>query len=305
MDLSVMVPTLNGRDRLSATLDALTEHAPTAEVVVVNGPSADGTTGMVRDRTDVDRLIEVSDRERTVARNAGIEAVTGEVIAFVGDDQRITETWVRAIEDAMSAGADAVTGPSRRPVRGGTTSESPDRRTVAGREVTYFRGDNVAFDAGTLRRLNGFDEYLADDGARDAADRLAGLGGTVTWRSDAATLQTVSAADGGRAPEEWAETYRSLAYRLVKNYGPRPTVFLRIFRQAIGDGASAAVDVLRGAGAPSTWAGNGRSVAVGSLQGITAGIKARTADGSQSRNPHGLTERSDRAVSVYEPGDGA
>ena len=55
MQLSVVVPTLNARDRLAATLDGLASHAPDAEVVVVNGPSADGTTGMVRDRADVGR----------------------------------------------------------------------------------------------------------------------------------------------------------------------------------------------------------------------------------------------------------
>ncbi|ERH11958.1 MAG: hypothetical protein J07HB67_00969, partial [halophilic archaeon J07HB67] len=38
MELSVVVPTLNGRDRLATALDALTAAAPTAEVIVVNGP---------------------------------------------------------------------------------------------------------------------------------------------------------------------------------------------------------------------------------------------------------------------------
>lgn len=76
MDLSVVVPTLNGRDRLAACLDALAAHAPEAEVIVANGPSADGTTGMVRDRDDVDVLVEISDRTVNVARNAGIEVAT-------------------------------------------------------------------------------------------------------------------------------------------------------------------------------------------------------------------------------------
>ena len=84
MDLSVVVPTLNGRDRLATSLDSLATHAPDAEVVVVNGPSADGTTGMVRDRDDVDVLVELSARTLNVARNAGIQAATGDAVAFLG-----------------------------------------------------------------------------------------------------------------------------------------------------------------------------------------------------------------------------
>ncbi|MFB6196694.1 MAG: glycosyltransferase family 2 protein [Halobacteriaceae archaeon] len=41
MDLSVVVPTLNSRDRLVECLNALGERAPDAEVIVVNGPSTE------------------------------------------------------------------------------------------------------------------------------------------------------------------------------------------------------------------------------------------------------------------------
>jgi len=62
MALSVVVPTLNGREELVGCLDALAEQVPDAEIIVVNGPSADGTTGMVRDRSDVEVLAAWDDR---------------------------------------------------------------------------------------------------------------------------------------------------------------------------------------------------------------------------------------------------
>ena len=71
MQLSVVVPTLNARRRLVACLDALAAAAPGSEVVVVNGPSADSTTGTVRERDDVDVLVEVADRNVNVMRKAG------------------------------------------------------------------------------------------------------------------------------------------------------------------------------------------------------------------------------------------
>ncbi|MFW5917273.1 MAG: glycosyltransferase, partial [Halorubrum sp.] len=110
MDLSVVVPTLNGRDRLAACLDALAAHAPDAEVIVANGPSADGTTGMVRDRDDVDVLVEISDRSVNVARNAGIEVASGDVIALVDYDNRIGASWLDGVRSGLDD-ADVVTGP--------------------------------------------------------------------------------------------------------------------------------------------------------------------------------------------------
>ena len=102
MNLSVVVPTLNGRGRLAACLDALAAAAPDAEVIVVNGPSADGTTGMVRERGDVDVLVEISDRTVGVARNAGLAVATGEAVAFVDYDNRVESGW----REAVAAGLD-------------------------------------------------------------------------------------------------------------------------------------------------------------------------------------------------------
>src|SRR6056297_738215 len=103
MDLSVVVPTLNGRDRLAACLDALAADAPDAEVVVVNGPSSDGTTGMVRDRDDVDVLVEISERNLNVARNAGVQAAGGDVVAFLRYDLAVEDGWAEAILESVEA----------------------------------------------------------------------------------------------------------------------------------------------------------------------------------------------------------
>jgi len=46
---------------------------------------------MVRDRDDVDVLVEISDRTVNVARNAGIEVATGDIVALVDYDNRIGE----------------------------------------------------------------------------------------------------------------------------------------------------------------------------------------------------------------------
>ena len=333
MDLSVVVPTLNGRDRLGACLDALATHAPEAEVIVANGPSADGTTGMVRDRDDVDVLVEISDRTVNVARNAGIEVATGDAVALVDYDNRIGEGWPGAVRAGL-ADAAAVTGPvtpaepSRRPEAGGDGERvddgdgsgdvigaesgdeaadeppaGPERRTIAGRDVTYFAGGNVAFRRETLRDIDGFDEYLRTGGARDAAHRLARMDHEIAWREDLGVtkeLPSPTAADGGRSAREWGWKYRALAYRLLKNYGVRPTVVARVGSHAATDAIGAAGDVVRGESTPSRWAANGRDVLVGLAGGSSDGLVARGRDRSPARNPNGISERADRAVAKYD-----
>ena len=308
MDLTVVVPTLNGRDRLAACLDALATHAPDAEVVVANGPSADGTTGMVRDRDDVDVLVEIADRTVNVARNAGIEVATGDAVALVDYDNRIGESWRDAVVEGLDA-ADVVTGPvrpaePRSPDESETESEErPERQTIAGRDVTYFQGGNVVFRREILRDLDGFDEYLHTGGARDAAHRLARMDHDVEWRADCSVtgeLPVPTAADGGRTAKEWGWKYRALAYRLFKNYGVRPTAVARAGSHAVRDAAGAARDVVRGESTPSRWFATGRDVIVGLVGGSSDGLVARSRDRSPARNPNGISKRADRAVAKYD-----
>ena len=305
MKLSVVVPTLNSRDQLAACLDALSAADPT-ECIVVNGPSADGTSGMCRERDDVDVLVEIDARNVNVARNAGIQHARGEAVAFVSHDLTVDAGWTDAVERGL-ADAAATTGPVHAPDE--PVPDGPEARTIGGRAVTYLDGGNAAFSRNVLTELDGFDESLDVGGARDIAHRLAAIEESVHWepsmtatrRSDTAVQPSVLA-DGGDGPN-WQWRYHSLTYRLVKNYGIRPTVAYRVTRHAVADGAGAARDVLGGEGTPSRWAGNGRDVFTGTLGGLASGFRARLGDRTPRRNPNGLSTRADRAVTVHDRRD--
>jgi glycosyltransferase involved in cell wall biosynthesis len=300
MDVSVVVPTLNGRDRLADALDSLAAHAPGVEVVVVNGPSADGTTGMVRAREDVDVLVEVSTRTLNVARNAGVEAATGDVVAFLGHDLVVEAGWLDAVRETFrSTDADAVAGPSRRRLRAGVTAVEREHSTIADGEVVFFDGGNVAVGAAALRAVDGFDEYLETGGARDLAHRLVGTAHRIEWVEEMAVTHEYEA-DGGRADRDWGWKYRALAYRLVKNYGLRPRVATTTLREAGADAVATLRDVVGGEGRPTAWLGNGRDVVTGAVTGASDALVARGRDRSSARNPHGLSARDDRAVAVYD-----
>ena len=297
MTLSVVVSTLNDRERLLPCLDTLDRCLPaSAEVVVVNGPSSDGTTGAVREREDVDVLVEISDRSESVSRNAGLDVATGDAVAFVAGEYLVDPTWYDAVDVALKAGADVVTGPvgSR-----DASAEATKSRRIAGRSITPFAGDNVAFDRTVIEALDGFDERLETESAKDSAHRLAGLGFGVTWSAEMSVRPEVGT-DGGSTDPDWGAQYRSLSYRLAKNYGPRPWVLARAVGSAVVDGVDSARGLITGRTTPTGWFGNGTDVAVNLAGGLADGLRARYRDRTARRNPHGLSSRHDRAVQVYD-----
>ncbi|WP_330631139.1 glycosyltransferase [Halocatena halophila] len=326
MELSVVVPTLNGREHLVHCLDALSLHAPAAEIIVVNGPSVDGTTGMVRRRDDVDVLVEIGDRNVNVARNAGLDRATGTVVAFVDYWVCIEPSWVTAIEQTLDRPgiahresghgrpvAGAITGPIHHPHRH-EQRQHADRRTIDGQSVTYFDGGNVAFRRKALAALDGFDEYLVTGGARDCAHRLARLGYTVAYDHRLCVTHQRSTPHSAKTTEslgfrpqdpkatsgerDWNWRYRSLTYRLVKNYGP--SSLWRVGRHAVGDGVDATLAIARGTRRPSDWVDSSKSMINGTATGLRDGMLARLRDRTPRRNHNGRSKRADRAVAVYD-----
>lgn len=297
MELSVVVPTLNAREELADCLDALAEHASSAEVIVVNGPSADGTTGMVQERSDVDVLVELADRKINVARNAGIDWSTGAYVAFVNHTLEVGEQWAISVKRGLSGNA-VVTGPTRSQIAGNAL-EASEERAIGGRTVAYFNPGNVAFTREPLDELDGFDESLSVGGARDFAHRLAASEYGVCWDDQMAVTEAVGA-DGGEPETDWGWKYRSLSYRLIKNYGFRPTVVRRILSHAGTDAYQHLKAVAKGNERPSRWLGTGRDVVAGIVGGIWGGLGARRRDRTKRRNPNGRSSRADRAVTVYD-----
>lgn len=294
MELSVVVPTLNAREQLSESLDALAAHAPEAEIIVVNGPSADGTTGLVREREDVDVLIELADRTVNATRNAGIDRATGDAIAIVDHSVAVREGWAGAVRDGL-ASADAATGPTA----GRELPSEPERRSIAGREITYFTPGNVAFRRELLDALDGYDEALAVGGSRDLAHRMAANEFELTWTESMRARRTVGT-DGGDVTTDWGPKYRSLAYRLVKNYGVRPTVVWRLLSHAGRDAVDGLGAVSRGDKPVSWWFHTEWTVLASLVGGTGSGLRARVSDRSPQRNPHGRSSRSDPSVTVYD-----
>lgn len=299
MDLSVVIPTLNGRAELPATLGAIAETLPEAEVIVANGPSADGTSGFVCEHDAVDTLLELSDRNPNVARNAGLAAASGDAIAFLGQGTQIESTWADAVETALAAGADAVTGPIHRELGEDVTTESLEESQVGSRTVRFFDGGNVVFARSAIEALDGFDEHLQIGAARDVAHRFAGQRRTLRWEPGAAVLRSTpktTPQDDSERTRRLLE-YRSQGYRVAKNYGLGFYPALRLLSSLLHGGVSEAKAVIRGNAKPSAWLGMGWDATKQVGRGVKEGLAARVTDRSPRRNPHGLSSRRNRPVS--------
>jgi glycosyltransferase involved in cell wall biosynthesis len=89
--ISCIVPTRNRAELLPRTLDSVLEQTyPNLEVIVVDGASTDGTDAVLDEYeadSEVVTTIRKDEREGvSAARNEGIEAASGEYVAFLDDD---------------------------------------------------------------------------------------------------------------------------------------------------------------------------------------------------------------------------
>ena len=86
--IAAIVPTHNGRAFIARALDsALAQSAPADEVVVVDDASTDGTADLVAERYPGIRLVRLPGNVGSgAARNAGVAASTGDLIAFLDHD---------------------------------------------------------------------------------------------------------------------------------------------------------------------------------------------------------------------------
>jgi rSAM/selenodomain-associated transferase 2 len=101
--LSIIVPALDEAANLDRLIPELATGCPGAEIVVVDGGSADGTASLVRRHAMV-RWLE-SERGRARQMNAGARASRGDVLLFLHADSALPDGAAAAIARALASPA--------------------------------------------------------------------------------------------------------------------------------------------------------------------------------------------------------
>ncbi len=107
LDLSVVIPARNAAETIGSALDSLARQrfAGTWEVVVVDNGSTDGTAAVARSfagRLPSIRIVEASERSGIpYARNRGVEAARGRLVAYCDADDEVSEGWLAGIAEGL------------------------------------------------------------------------------------------------------------------------------------------------------------------------------------------------------------
>ncbi len=176
---SVVVCTHNGARTLRDCLDGLLElQYPDFEVIVVDDGSTDQSAAIAREYPF--RLIQTENRGLSSARNTGMEAATGEIVAYTDDDARPDPQWLTYLAATFIKTAHAgVGGPNIAPPGGGSIADcvanapgGPVHVLLSDTVAEHIPGCNMAFRKECLQAIEGFDPRF----------RAAGDDVDVCWR---------------------------------------------------------------------------------------------------------------------------
>ncbi len=164
--VSVVVASYNGDRTLKACLDSLERlHYPDYEIILVDDGSIDTTPQIAFMHPGVRYFRHEKNLGLSAARNTGIAAATGEVIAFTDSDCRADEDWLYyLIGDLLDGGFIGVGGPNLLPPEDSVVAAAvmvspggPAHVMLTDRQAEHVPGCNMAFYKWGLAEVGGFD----------------------------------------------------------------------------------------------------------------------------------------------------
>ena len=210
--VTVVVPVRNERRHLPAQLRALAAqtYAGPWEVVVVDDGSTDGSGDVARSfagKLPGLRVVPTARRGLNHARNTGVDAAAGDVVAFCDGDDVALPGWLAALIAEVEKGeADVVGGELDLESLNGPVQRSWRRKQgwtskrVTGELLEYVPGGNIAMRTALARELR-WDESFT----------FGGSDSEFSWRAQLLGLRIGHAADAVvcvRYPETVGELAR-------------------------------------------------------------------------------------------------
>ena len=188
--VSVVICAYNAEATMAACLDSLRAlRYPATEVVVVDDGSTD-RTGAIADRYEGFHVIHQENKGLSAARNVGMAASTGEIVAYTDSDCVVDPDWLHyLVATFLSSGLPAVGGPNLPPPEDSFVAScvaaspgGPLEVLLDDEEAEHIPGCNMAFRREALEEIGGFDPvYRAAGDDVDVCWRLQKLGYRIGW----------------------------------------------------------------------------------------------------------------------------
>jgi GT2 family glycosyltransferase len=191
--VSVVVCTYNGARTLEQCLRSLQAlDYPDYEIVVVDDGSTDNTRAILARFPEV-RVIHQLNRGLSAARNVGLHAATGSLVAYTDDDCFADPDWLaHLVHQFLRTDAAAVGGPNLTPEDGwlaacvAAAPGQPVHVLESEQVAEHIPGCNMAFRRGALLAVNGFDpRYRKAGDDVDICWRLQQAGYWITFAPSA------------------------------------------------------------------------------------------------------------------------
>jgi O-antigen biosynthesis protein len=180
--VSVVVCTYNGERTLRECLHSLCNlDYPDFEVIVVDDGSTQDIASIARAYPV--RYIRTENRGLSSARNTGLAAARGEIVAYIDDDAYADAQWLTYLAATfLTTSYAGIGGPNLPPPGDGTIARcvadapgGPVHVLLSDREAEHIPGCNMAFRKSALESIGGFDTQF----------RVAGDDVDLCWRLQA------------------------------------------------------------------------------------------------------------------------
>jgi glycosyltransferase involved in cell wall biosynthesis/SAM-dependent methyltransferase len=234
--VSVVICTYNRAKYLERCIKSLKEQTyPNFEMIVVNGPSTDETAQVLDKYQEIQVVRQEELNGLSFARNLGIAAANGEIIAFIDDDAVADENWIEYLvagytDDSVGGVGGLVYGPQKTHLqfdRGTinkcaipTAIRNKDGKLRKG-EFPILMGTNSSFRKDVLYEVDGFDPYFRyyhDE--TDLCVRIAKKGYEIVYQRDAFVIHDMLEGHNRNSPYDlnWTEIMKNVIYFTLKNF---------------------------------------------------------------------------------------
>ena len=203
--VSVVVCSYNGAERIGECLEGISQlEYKDYETIVVDNGSTDETAAVASSYPGV-KVISTAPTGLGDARNVGMRAAHGKIVAYIDDDATPDPHWLTYLAESLARDEfDAVGGPNIAPHNGGLVAlcvsrapGNPVHVLLSDREAEHIAGCNMAFRKEALNGIGGFDtRYRTAGDDVDVCWRIHESGGRIgfnhaamVWHQPRATVR--------------------------------------------------------------------------------------------------------------------